>query len=109
VSSEGIKGVRFGTDTGAQTFESKGDEGFSYTLIKNNNSKSFKEGASVVKNLSTAYGVIEAGKQMTAQKASDNALAATQAKEATIQNGQNVAPVVVNTAEGFTVDRAIRQ
>lgn len=103
VSENGYKGARFGTDTAAIHY-TNGD--VSFTMIKNNNSKSFKEGASVVKNLATAYGVVESAKEMTAQRASDNALKAGQAAEATKQQAILSAPTKYLPAEGEAISRA---
>jgi hypothetical protein len=80
VTDEGIKGFRFGTDTAALHYK---NDKFEYSVIKNNNSKSFKEGASLAKHTVTGWGLVEAGKQATAQVVSDNSLKAKQATEET--------------------------
>lgn len=105
VSKDGLKGVRWGTDTAAVNF--KGD-GWSFQQLKNNNSKSFKAGAGVANMAIGAYGMLGSAKEVTAQRASDNALKANQAGEATrqveiINNGTKFLP-----AEGEAISRPIQ-
>lgn len=106
VNGDGYSTKRFGADVAAVHYKSTGDGKFAYTQIKANNSKSFKAGAGVVNNAIGAWGLVEGAKEMTAQKASDNALKASQAKEATAQVGLQTAPTVYLPAEGEAVSRA---
>lgn len=105
VSPQALKGWRFGTDTAALNYESDGDS-VSFSVLKNNNSKSFREGASVAKHGLNTYGFVEGAAQTTAQRVSDNKLKEAQSADIVKQQEILNKPVPYVPGEGQAIHTA---